>query len=90
MRMATRKQYIQALEFVLSAKDDFKKLDYYRLNGEEYIFLTDLLGQVAILDVTGYSDANIYHALAIIECNGTPRCYISDPKKRLELGRLFR
>ena len=64
-KMATRKQYIEALNFVLSARDDFKKLEYYRHNadGSEYIFLTDMVGQVAILDVTGYSDASIYHEI---------------------------
>ena len=91
-KLATRKQYIEALNFVLSARDDFKKLEYFRHNadGSEYLFLTDMVGQVAILDVTGYSDASIYHALAIIECGGRPRCYVKDQKKRLELGKMFK
>ena len=91
-KLATRKQFIQALNVILSARDDFKRLEYYRHNadGSEYIFLTDMVGQVAILDVTGYTDANIYHALAIIECGGRPRCYIRDQKKCLELGKMFR
>jgi len=91
-KLATRKQYIEALNFVLNARSDFKKMEYYRHNasGEEYIFLTDVIGQVAMLDVTGYTDANIYHALAIIECGGRPRCYITDPQKRLALGKMFK
>lgn len=91
-KLSTRKQYIEALNFVLSARDDFSKLEYFRHNadGSEYIFLTDMVGQVAILDVTGYSNASIYHALSIIECGGRPRCYVKDQQKRLELGKLFR
>ena len=89
---ATKINHIKALNTVLSARDDFKSLELHRhySTGEEYLFLTDIIGDVFMLDVTGFSTAGINHTLAEIECGIKPSNLISDNKKKLELAKMFR
>lgn len=89
---ATRMNHIKALNDVLSAREDFKSLELHRhhATGEEYMFLTDIIGHVFMFDVTGYTRANINHTLAQIECGEKPRNLISDNAKKLELAKMFR
>lgn len=89
---ATRVKHIKTLNDVLSAREDFKSLELHRhySTGEEYLFLTDIVGHVYMLDVTGYSRASINHTLALIECGFKPRNLITDSAKKLELAKMFR
>lgn len=85
-----RARYIDNLSIVLEARDDFKQLDYHKhTNGEEFLFMHLLTGDVAYLDITGRTDAEIFHVLAQIECGITPPELIKDNKRRLEIGKLF-
>lgn len=89
---ATRVNHIKALNTVLSAREDFKSLELFRHNatGEEYLFLTDIIGHVFMFDVTGYTRASINHTLAQIDCGIKPRNLITDNAKKLELAKMFR
>lgn len=89
---ATRMNHIKLLNEVLSAREDFKNLELHRhgATGEEYLFLTDIIGHVFMFDVTGYSSASITHTLAQIECGMKPKNLITDNAKKLELAKMFR
>lgn len=89
--MTNRKQYIACLREVLSAREDFKDLEYHRdkTGNKEYLFLTDLVGRVFILDVTGYTEHQIFHEFAQFECGKLPSSYVDDNKRMMEIARLF-
>ena len=89
---ATRNNHIKALNAVLSARDDFKSLELHRhyATGEEYLILKDIIGDVFMFDVTGFSTASINHILAEIECGIKPSNLISDNKKKLEIAKMFK
>ena len=83
-----RKKYIGKLKECLNARDDFKDLSYFRNSkGEEYLIMSDIIGQVGMLDITGYCEAEILHCVAQIECGISPKNYITDKGKRLEIAR---
>lgn len=86
-----KKEYIDSLRTVIDAREDFKDLAYHRnpTTQEEYLFLTDIIGHVFMFDVTGMKNEQIYHAMAQVECGQKPECFISDPDKMMELGKLF-
>jgi len=91
-RMYRNKQeYIDNLRTVIDAREDFKDLEYHRnpTTQEEYLFLSDIVGRVFMFDITGKSNDQIYHVMAMVECGQKPDCYITDPKKMMELGKLF-
>ena len=88
----SKQEYIEALNTVLDAREDFKDLTYHKhpSNGEEYLFLSALTGEVFMFDITGYSEANIFHCIATIECEGlNVDNLIKDAHKRLEIAKLF-
>lgn len=89
----SKKQYIEALGIVLGARKDFKDLEYKKhpSNGEEYLILSAITGEVFMLDITGYSEENILHNIAELEVGGFKAVdnLITDFDKRLEIGRLF-
>ena len=84
-------EYIEALRQVLSAREDFKDLEYHKhpATQEEYLFLSDIVGRVFYFDVTGLRNEDIYHSLAQIECGQKPQCYVEDPAKMYEIGKMF-
>ena len=89
----SKTDYIEALNTVLEARDDFDHLEYHRhpSTGKEYLFLSALTGEVFMFDVTGYSEANIFHLMARVECEGlNVDNLIKDPKQKLEIAKLFR
>lgn len=89
---ATKINHIKALNAVMSAREDFKSLELHRhySTGEEYLFLTDIIGNVFMLDVTGFSMAGINHTMAEIECGIRPSNLISDTKRKMEIAKMFR
>lgn len=88
-----KKQYVEALSVVLGAREDFKDLEYRKhpSNGEEYLILSAMTGEVFMLNVTGYSEAKILRCISLIECDGFKAVdnLITDFDKRLEIGKLF-
>ncbi len=86
-----KQEYIDTLRTVMDAREDFKDLTYHRnpTTQEEYLFLSDIVGRVFMFEITGMKNEQIYHVMAMIECGQKPDCFITDPKKMLELGKLF-
>lgn len=89
-RIANRKRYIGALKECLSARNDFGSLDYVAdiISENEYLILTDIIGQVLMLNITGYNDAMIFHAIAEIECGKAPSNIISDKAEMMRIAKL--
>lgn len=74
----------------LSVRSDFKDLKYYRsAKGEEYCVMSDIIGQVLILDITGYSEDKILECVAQVICGKVPRNAITDRAEMLKIARLF-
>ena len=89
-RIVSTENYIGALRVCLEAKDDFKDLKYYRsAKGEEYCVMSDIIGQVLILDITGYSEDRILECVAQVICGKVPRNAITDRAEMLKIARLF-
>lgn len=88
----TRKQYIGALKACLSARNDFGNLEYFKDNAtaEEYLILSDIVGHIFMLNITGMKEALIYHSLAQIECGIVPRNYIQDKAEIMQIAKLRR
>lgn len=86
-----KKEYIDNLRTVIDAREDFKDLAYHKnpTTQEEYLFLSDIVGRVFMFDITGMQNDQIYHVMAMVECGQKPECFISDPDKMMELGKLF-
>lgn len=89
-RIVSTENYIGSLKTCLDARDDFKDLKYYRsAKGEEYAVMSDIIGQVLILDITGYSEDRILECVAQVVCGKVPRNAITDREERLKIARLF-
>lgn len=86
-----KQEYIDNLRTVIDAREDFKDLVYHKnpTTQEEYLFLTDIIGHVFMFDITGMKNEQIYHIMAMVECGHKPDCFIADPNKMMELGKLF-
>lgn len=86
-----KQEYIDNLRTVIDAREDFKDLEYHKnpTTQEEYLFLSDIVGRVFMFDVTGMQNDQIYHVMAMVECGQKPDCFITDPNKMMELGKLF-
>lgn len=83
--------YIGALNKCLKVKDDFKSLEYYRnAKGDEYMVMSDIIGQVLILNITGYNEEQILHDVAKVLCAQPLRNEVRDPEERLKVARLFK
>lgn len=86
----TKENYISLLKAVESAREDFGNLEYRRNHkGEEYLILTNIIGNVYMFDITGYSCSQIKHILSMIECGIRPANMIEDTKKRMEIAKLY-
>ena len=89
-RIVSTERYIGALKTCLNVRDDFKDLQYYRsAKGEEYAVLSDIIGQVLILDITGFSEDRILECVAQVVCGKVPRNAITDRTEMLKIARLF-
>lgn len=86
-----KQEYIDNLRTVIDAREDFKDLEYHKhpSTQEEYLFLSDIVGRVFMFDITGMQNDQIYHIMAMVECGQKPDCFITDPNKMMELGKLF-
>ena len=86
-----KQEYIDNLRTVIDAKEEFKDLTYHKnpTTQEEYLFMTDIIGHVFMFDITGMKNEDIFHVMAMVECGQKPECFINDPHKMFELGKLF-
>lgn len=86
-----RRRYIESIRELCSAREDFKDLQYHIDNQtkEEVLTLTNVVGYTWWFNITGYSDAQIFHAMAQVECGQKPKCLIEDKAKLMELGKKF-
>ena len=84
----SKADFISDLSKVLKVKEDFKKLEYKRSAGNEYLFLSVITGHVFIFDITGYTDERIYHTLALIECGVKPKSQVTEPKELVAIAKL--
>jgi hypothetical protein len=84
-------EYIENLATVMSAREEFKDLEYKKhpSTQEEFLFMSAVTGEVFMFDITGYANEQILHIMAMIECGQKPSNQITDREKRLELGKLF-
>lgn len=89
-RIVSIEAYIGKLKERLKAKDDFKDFKYYRsAKGDEYAVLSDIIGNILILDITGYSEDRILHCVAKVLNGETPVNAVLDRTERLKVARLF-
>ena len=86
-----KKEFVTLLKAVLSSRDDFKDLQYYRHNatGEEWLVLTDIRGGVFFFDITGYPEHKVFHTIAEVEAGKPASNWITDRSKQLEIGKII-
>lgn len=86
-----KQEYIDNLRTVIDAREDFRDLAYHKhpTTQEEFLFLSDIVGRVFMFDITGMSNEQIYHTMAMVECGQKPDCFISDPNRMMDLGKMF-
>ena len=86
-----RLEYIDNLKTVMEAREAFKDLVYHKhpSTQEEFLFMSDVLGHTFMFDISGLPNEEIFHIMAMIDCGHRPECLITDPAKKLELGKLF-
>lgn len=90
-RIVSIENYIGLLGECLKARNDFKSFRYYRsASGDEYAVLTDIIGGVLILDITGYTRERILQNIAEIITGRMPSNAVTDRIKMLEIARLFK
>ena len=85
-------EYIGVMKKALQAREDFDDLKYYKhnYNGTEYLNLLTLSGDAFWYDITGYSNAMIFHAIAEIENGKHPACQLTNRKEIMEVARQVR
>lgn len=89
-RIVSVERYIGELRTILRVRDDFKDIGYYRnAVGAEYMVLSDIIGHIIILDVTGFEPTDILHNVAEILNGKTPKNAITDRAEMLKIARLF-
>lgn len=83
-------RYIGVLAQCLKARSDFGNLEYVAdiKNDEEYLILSDIIGQACILRITGYNDEMILQTIAQIICGITPSNMILDKAEMMRIARL--
>lgn len=85
-----KKDFFQALKYVLSSKIDFEEIKYVEIRNEELnkdvMVLRLITGDAFTFDVTGYSNERIYHTLALLECGQVPKNRISNTAELIEIG----
>lgn len=89
-RVINRKKYIGALKECLEARTDFGDLVWKQDWGrsKEYLVLTDIIGGVLMLDITGKTEAEILHAIAMVECGKAPAEVITDRSEMMRVAQL--
>lgn len=91
-KVVNRKHYIGILNECLKARSDFKKLEYFRNwnTGEETLILSDIIGRVVMLNITGLPEAQIFHSLAQVECGQTPTNAVTDTAEMMRIANEMR
>lgn len=89
-KVANRKKYIGALKECLEARSDFGDLVWKQdwTANKEYLVLTDIIGGVLMLDVTGKTEAEILHAIAMVECGKAPAEAITDRSEMMRIAQM--
>ena len=89
-RIVSVERYIGELRTILRVMDDFKDIGYYRnAVGAEYMVLSDIIGHIIILNITGFEPTDILHNVAEILDGKTPKNAITDRAEMLKIARLF-
>ena len=87
----TKENYIGLLKACEQARTDFGDLKYVRnAKGNEYLILSNIIGNVLMFDITGYSEVQIKHTLAMVECGQIPKNIISDTDLKMEIAKIGR
>lgn len=88
-KIPNRKHYIGTLKECLSAKDDFKDLVWKNnwTTGEETLILSDIIGGVLMLDISGMTEAEILHSIAMVVVGKTPANAITDRSEMLRIAK---
>lgn len=82
--------YVQALDEVLCAREDHKKLSYYKTNEGEYLTLSNIIGNVWYFNITNYDEARILHTVALIEAGRKPNNLITDTATLMRIAKLVK
>ncbi len=84
-----KNSYIGLLKKCLQAREDFADLTYHRdAKGNEYLILTDIIGQVEMFDITGFNEEKILANICFIMCGNKPNNMITDLHERMRIARL--
>ena len=77
------------MKLALQAREDFEDLRYFKhnYNGAEYLCLTELTGNAFWFDITGYSNAMIFHTIAEIETGKKPSNMVIGNKAIMDIAR---
>ena len=88
---ANRKEYLKALEGALKAKKDFKGLRYEQVveTGQEFMFITDLIGNTYFFDITGYSNEMVFRTVCLMEAGIKPEALILEIDKKREIAEML-
>ena len=75
-------EFTKGLAYVMSARDDFKDLEYWRdpSSGEEYLILSSL-SQKFVFDITGFNESQMHHTMALVESGHRPDNLVTDSEK---------
>ena len=90
-KLMKRRNYIGVLKECLSARSDFNDLKYVRdiTTDDEFLVLSDIIGQVYMLDITGQKEAQIWHSLAQIECKEVPSNAVTDRTEMMRIAKML-
>ena len=84
-----KSNYIGLLRMCLQVREDYGNLTYRRdAQGNEYLILSDIIGQVSMFNITGFSEEKILANICYIMCGNTPNNIITDKKERMRIARL--
>lgn len=86
-----RKEYLKDLAAAMSAKKDFNGMRYEKVaeTSQEFIFISDLIGNTYFFDITGYSNESVYQMICLMEAGIRPNALVTDNDKKREIAELF-
>ena len=94
MNRLTREEYINALAAILTVKPEFDGLHYLDITTKDgnksYLMLKLITGSVVTFNVTDYTDEQIFHIIAMLECGQVSQSRVTDTDELIEVGRQLR